>query len=122
MPAEKKDRRIAADNASADSPEIFFLPRCPPDRSPAADQPSELFPTQNLAARLRACNPARTSEFAIRPACCSSSPIRKPAAHSREAASARAAAAPLATSDGYKAAGPAEIEPGPRSPAKYCPP
>src|ERR1700691_3583094 len=121
MPAEKKDRRTVVDNASADSPKIFFQQRCSLDRSAQPDQLSELFPKQNPAKLLHAYNLARTSEFAIRPACCSSLLGQKPASHSRATAGVRGGAALLSTWGGCKAAGPGESEPGPQSPAKHCP-
>src|ERR1700722_913573 len=120
MPAEKKDRHTVADNASADCPKIFFPQRCSPDRSASPDQLSALSPAQNPVRRLRAYNPVRTSEFAIRPACGSSSLIQKRVSHSRAAPGVPAAAAPLSTSDECKAAAPTESEPGLRSPAEYC--
>src|SRR5579863_4376509 len=116
MPAEKKDRRSGADNASAGWLRIFCLPRCPPDRWAPKGQLSAPFRGQNLAGRLRVYSLARTFEFAIRSACCSSSPIQELASRSRATASGRAAAALPSTSGGYKAAGPGEIEPGLRSP------
>src|ERR1700679_376005 len=121
MPAEKKDCRTAADNASADSLKIFFLQRCSPDRWAVIDQLSALFPGQNLAAQPRGYNLARTSEFVIRPACCFSSLGQKPASHNRATPGARDAAALLSTLGGCKAAGPKENEPDLRSLAKYCP-
>src|SRR5580704_12578481 len=120
MLAENKDGRTEADNASAGSPKISFPPRCSPDRSMPPDQLSALFPGQNLARRLRACNLVRTSVFAIRSACWLSSLIQKPISRSRAAPVVRDAAALLSRSGGCKAAGPGEIEPDPRSPAEYC--
>src|ERR1700722_5011757 len=120
MLAEKKDRRSGADNASAGCPEIFSRQRCPPDRLAGQDQPSGLFPGQNLARRPRAYSPERTSEFAIRSACYSPSPIQELASHNQAVPDARAAAAPLSTSGGCKVAGLMESEPAPRSPAECC--
>src|SRR5579863_4855233 len=119
MPAEKKDRHTGADNANADSSNIFAPKRCFPDHS-APDPLSALSRAQNPAAPPRECSPERTSEFANRSACCSSSPVQKPASDNRASAGAPAATAPPSTSAGYKAAAPTEIEPGLRSPGEYC--
>src|ERR1700722_20401020 len=120
MPAERKDGRSEADNASAGSPKIFSLQRCSPDRWVAIDRLSALCPAQNRAGRLRAYNLARTSECVIRLVCCSSSPIQKLASYSPAALGAQAAAVPLSTWGGCKAAGLMESEPGPRLLAEYC--
>src|SRR5580692_2309102 len=116
MPAEKKDRRTGADNASAGWPRTFSLQRCSPDRWAPRDQLSALFRGQNLGGPLRVCSLERTSELAIRPACCSSSPVQKPASDNRASPGVQAAAALPSMSDGYKAAGPRGVEPGLRSP------
>src|SRR6266566_6734197 len=119
MPAEKKDGQTGADNANADSPNIFLLTRCLPDRQ-APDQLSAPFRGQNPGGPRRVYSPARTSEFAIQSACCSSSPGQKPASGSRAFAGVRAAAALPSTWGGCKAAGLMESEPGLRSPEEYC--
>src|ERR1051326_6406640 len=119
MPAEKKDRHTAADISSADSASIVLPKRRSPVRS-GPDQLSGLFPAQNPATPLRAYSPERTSECAIRSACCSSSPAQKPASDIRASPGVPAAVALPATSAGYKAAGPTEIAPALRSPAEYC--
>src|SRR5271166_375525 len=121
MPAEKRDGRSEADNVSAGSPKIFFRQRCFPDRQAPRDRLSGLFPRQNRVRRLRVYNLARTSEFAIRPACCFFSLIQKSVSRSRAAPGVRDAAALLSTLDGCKAAGLRENEPGPQSLAEYCP-
>src|SRR6478609_9352179 len=105
MPAGKKDGRSEADNASEDCLRIFSRQRYPLDRLAGQDQPSALFPGQNRAKPRRAYSLARTFEFAIRCACCSTSPIQELASCSRVAPGAQAAAALLSTSDGYKVAG-----------------
>src|SRR5450631_1786104 len=119
MPAEKKDGRTGADNGSADSPRISCPKHCFPDRS-GPDQLSALCRGQNPGGPLREYSQERTSELAIRPACCSSSPIQKRASGNRAAPGVQAAAALPSKSDGYKAAGPREIEPGLRSLGEYC--
>src|SRR5579859_1090019 len=119
MPAEKKHRHTAADTSSADSPGTVSPKRRSPDRS-APDQLSAPFREQNPAAPLRAYSPERTSECAIRSACCSSSPDQKPASDIPASPGVPAAAALPATSAGYKAAVPTEIAPVLRSPAEYC--
>src|ERR1051326_6189762 len=119
MPAEKKDRHTAADISSADSPGTVSPKRRSPDRS-APVQLLAPFPEQNPAGPQRACSPERTSERAIRSACCSSSPDQKPASDIRASPGVPASAAFPATSAGYKAAGPTEIAPAVRSPAEYC--
>src|ERR1022692_634313 len=119
MPAEKKDGHTGADNANAGSASIFAPKHCFPDRS-GPDQLSALCRGQNPGAPLRVYSLERTSELAIRPACCSSSPIQKPASGNRASPGVQAAAALPSRSDGYKAAGPREIEPGLRSPGEYC--
>src|ERR1700678_92783 len=120
MTAEKKDGHSGADSASADSPGISFPQRCSPDRWAPQDQLWELFRGQNPARLLHACSPERTSVFAIRPACCSSSPGRKPASRNRATPGVRGAAALRARLDGYRVAGPGKIEPDLRSPGEYC--
>src|SRR5579864_6156388 len=120
MLPEKKDGHIWADNANGGCLKIFSPQRHPPDRQVPQDQLSALFRGQNPAGRLRVCSLERTSEFAIRSACCSSSPSQEPASRSQAAPGVRAVAAPLSTSGGCKAAGLMESEPGPRSPAEYC--
>src|SRR5271168_4724399 len=119
MPAGKKDGHSAADNASVDYPRTVFPQRRPPDLHHSPDPLSEPFPGQNLARPPRAYSRERTSEFATRSACCSSSPIQKPVSNNRAAPGVPAGAALPSTSDGYKAAGPGEIEPGLRSLAEY---
>src|SRR5271166_3399237 len=119
MPAEKKDGQIGADNVNAGSVSIFAPKHCFPDRS-GPDQLSALCRGQNPGGPLRVYSLGRTSELAIRPACCSSSPIQRRASDSRQAPSAQAAAVFPSMSDAHKAAGPGEIEPGLRSPEKYC--
>src|SRR5450432_636774 len=119
MLAEKKDGRSGADNANVDYLEISSRQRCPPDRLAGQDQPSALFREQNLARRLRAYSPVRTSEFAIRCVCCSPSPIQELALRSRATPAGRAGAALLSMSGGCRAAGLKESEPGLRSPAEY---
>src|SRR4029077_8569409 len=120
MLAEKKDGRTGADSANAGCLKIFSPRRRSPDRQAPPDQLSAHFPGQNLARRLRAYNLERTSEFAIRPACYSSSPFQEPALHNRATGGVRDGAAPLSRSGVCKAAGPGEIEPGLRSPAGCC--
>src|SRR5271155_231131 len=119
MPAEKKDGHSEADNANAGSASIFAPQHCFPGRS-GPNQLSALCRGQSPGAPLRVYSLERTSEFAIRPACCSSSPIQKPASDNRASPDGQGAVALPSTSDGYKAAGPREIEPAPRSPAEYC--
>src|SRR5580700_951213 len=119
MPAEKKDGYTGADNANADSANIFAPPDCFPDRS-GPDQLSVLSRGQNPGGPLRGYSLERTSEFAIRPAYRSSSPVQKPASRNRAAPGVRAAAALPSRWGGYKAAGPREIARGPRSHGKYC--
>src|SRR5208337_2368712 len=119
MPAEKKDGQIGADNENAGSVSIFAPKHCFPDRS-GPDQLSALCRGQNPGGPVRVYSLERTSELAIRPACCSPSPIQKRASGNRASPGARAAAALPSRSDGYKAAGPGEIEPGLRSPGEYC--
>src|SRR5580692_1099444 len=121
MTAEKKDGHTGAGTSNADYPRIVFPQRRLPDLHHSPDQLSELCRGQNPGEPLRAYSPERTSEFAIPPACCSSSPIQEPASHNRAAPGVQAAAALPSRSDGYKAAGQGEIEPGLRSPGKYCP-
>src|SRR5580693_6563542 len=121
MPAEKKDGHSEADNANAGSARIFAPQHCFPDRS-GPNQLSALCRGQNPAGPLRVYSLGRTSELAIRPACCSSSPVQKPASDNRASPGVQAAAALPSMSDGYKAAGPRGVEPGLRSPEKYCPP
>src|SRR5271165_6884986 len=119
MPAEKKDGHTGADTASAGSVDIFSPKRCFPDRL-APDPLSALCRGQNPGEPLRVCSLERTSELGIRFACYSSSPIQKRASDSRAAPGALAAAVFPSMSDAHKAAGPGEIEPDLRSPAKYC--
>src|ERR1700722_17381252 len=120
MLAEKKDGHTWADSASAGSLRIFSRLRCSPDRWAPQAQLSALFRGQNLARRLRAYSPERTSEFAVRCACCFSSPSRELALRSQAARGVRGVAEPLSTSGGCKAAGLMESEPGPRWPAECC--
>src|SRR5437016_6089173 len=119
MPAEKKDRHTGADNANGDSPNIFLLKRCSLDHQ-APDPLSAPFRGQNPGGPLRAYNLARTSEFAIQSAYCSSSPGQKPASGSQAVAGVRAAAVLPSRWGGCKAAGLMESEPGLRSPEEYC--
>src|SRR5579863_5068272 len=119
MPAEKKDGHSEADNANAGSARIFARQHCFPDRS-GPNQLSALCRGQNLAGPLRVYSLEHTSEPAIRPACCSSSPIQRPASDNRASPGGQGVVALPAMSDGYKAAGPGEIEPALRSPAEYC--
>src|SRR6267154_2660141 len=115
MHAEKKNGQTGADNANTGSPNISLLKRCLPDRQ-APDQLSAPFRGQNPGGPHRAYSLARTSEFAIQSACCSSSPGQKPASGSRASAGVRAAAALPSTWGGCKAAGIMESKPGLRSP------
>src|SRR5438046_9700495 len=115
MPAEKKDGQTGADNANADSPNIFLLKRCLPDRQ-APDQLSAPFRGQNPGGPRRVYSPARTSEFAIQSACCSSSPGQKPTSGRRAFAVVRALASVPYTSAACKSVGLVESGPGPRSP------
>src|SRR5580700_6468771 len=112
MPAEKKDGHSGAGTSNADYPRIVFPQRRLPDLHRSPDQLSGLCGGQNPGAPLRAYSLERTSEFAIRPACCSSSPNQKPASHSRATPGVQAEAALPSRSDEYKAAGREEIEPG----------
>src|SRR5580698_2088722 len=121
MPAEKKDRHTGADTESAGSVGIFSPKRCFPDRL-APDPLWALCRGQNPGGPLRACSLERTSELGIRFACYSSSPMQRRASDSRGAPGALAAAVFPSMSDAHKAADPGEIEPGPRSPEKYCRP
>src|SRR5436853_167733 len=91
MPAEKKDRHTGADNANGDSQNIFLLKRCSLDHQ-APDPLSAPFRGQNPGGPLRAYNLARTSEFAIQSAYCSSSPGQKPASGSQAVAGVLVAA------------------------------
>src|SRR5208282_575240 len=118
MTAEKKDHRSGAGTSNADYPRIVFPQRRLPDLHHSPDQLSGLCRGQNPAAPLRGYSLERTSELAIRPACCSSSLIQKPASHNRATGGVQAAAAPPSRSDEYKAAGPGEIEPGRRWPGE----
>src|SRR5271156_1402717 len=120
MPAEKKDGHSGAGTSNADYPRIVFPQRRLPDPDRSPDQLSGLCREQNPGAPLRAYSLERTSERAIRPAYYSSSLIQEPASRSRATRGVRGAAALPSRSDEYKAAGPEEIEPGPRWPAKYC--
>src|SRR5580692_5053368 len=120
MTAEKKDGHTGAGTSNADYPRIVFPQRRLPDLHHSPDQLSELCRGQNPGEPLRAYSPERTSEFAIPPACCSSSPNREPASRNQAAPGVQAAAALPSRSDGYKAAGPAEIELDPLWPAEYC--
>src|SRR5450631_3524194 len=122
MPAEKKDGHIVADNASAGCPGTVFQRQRLPDHYHLPDQLSVPFQGQNRARQLRAYNLARTSEFVIRPACCLSSPMQKLVLRNRAVPGVPGAAALLSRWGGCKAAGPGEIEPGPRSHGEYCPP
>src|SRR5580693_4361384 len=119
MPAEKKDGHNEAGNANADSPGIFSPQRRFPDRS-APDPLSALSPEQNPEGPLRVYSPERTSELAIRPVCCSSWPIQRPASGNRATPDVQAAAVFPSRSDGHKAVGPREIEPDLRWPEGYC--
>src|SRR5882762_8443134 len=105
MPAEKTDGQSEADSANADYPGIVFPQRCFPDRH-LPDQLSELFPEQNPEAPLHVYSLEHTSECAIRPACCSSSPGQKLASRSQAAPGVLAVAALLSTSVECKVAGP----------------
>src|SRR5262249_3407363 len=113
------DRHSGADTSSADCSSIFALRGCFLYRS-APDQLSALSRGQNPAAQHRACSLERTSECAVRSACCSSLPDRKPVSSSPAVECFPAAAEPPSTSDGYKAAGPTEIEPDLQSPRGGC--
>src|ERR1700738_4169989 len=120
MPAGKMDGQIGADTANADSSGIFVPKRCFHDHQ-APDQLSALSREQNPAAQRRVCSPERTSECQIRSVCCSSSPNQTRASGSRASPGVQAAAELPSTSDGYRVAGPREIEPDPRSPGTWCP-
>src|SRR5258708_11365367 len=111
MPAEKKDRHTGADTASADYLGIFFPQRCSPDRQAPQDQLSAPSQAQNLATQLRVYSQERTFEFAIRSACCFSSPVQELASRSRATSGALAAAALLSTSGDCKARGLIDNEP-----------
>src|ERR1035438_4294858 len=115
MPAEKKDGHTGADNANAGSASIFALPYCFPDR-PGPDRLSALCPGQNPGGPLRAYSLERSSELAIQPACCFSSPVQERASDNRASPGVQPAAVLPSKSDGYIAAGPREVEPGLRSP------
>src|SRR5271169_650735 len=119
MPAEKKDGHTGADNANAGSASIFAPKHCFPDRS-RPDQLSALCRGQNPGGLLRGYSRERSSALAIRSACCSSSPIQKRASDNRASPGVQAAVVFPSRSDGYKAAGPGEIEPGLQSPEEYC--
>src|ERR1035438_3095598 len=119
MPLEKKDGRNGADNANADFAGIFV----PKQRFPDHSRPEQLSAPsreQNLAGLLRAYSQERSSELASRPACCFSSPIQEPASRNRASPDVHGAAAFPSKSDGCKAAGLKESEPGLRSPGEYC--
>src|SRR5580700_5370177 len=119
MSAEKKDGHSEADNANAGSASTFPPQHCFPDRS-GPDRLSALCRGQNPGAPLRVYSLERTSELAIRPACCSSSPIQKPSSGNRASPGGPGVVALPSKSDGHKAAGPRGIEPGLRSPGEYC--
>src|SRR4051812_7420004 len=103
MPAEKRDGHTGADIWNVNFPEIFLLIWLLLDQS-TQDQPWVLFPVQSPAAPHCGCNPVRTSGFVTQFACCFFWPGQKLVSDSRATGSSPAGAAPLAMSDGYKAA------------------
>src|SRR5215469_6691292 len=119
MPAEKKDDRTEADNENTGSQGISCPLRRFPDQSPR-DQLSALCREQNPAEPARVYSRERSSELAVRPVYCSSSPIQKRASDTRASPAVQAAAELPSKSDGYKAADLGETEPSPRWPAECC--
>src|SRR5215469_3224457 len=119
MPAEKKDDRTEADNENTGSQGISCPLRRFPDQSPR-DQLSALCREQNPAEPARVCSRERTSELEVQPVYCSSSPIQKRASDTRASRGVLVVAELPSMLDGYKAAGPEEIEPIPRWLGKCC--